>query len=113
MDAQLPQLANNARRAPKRIGARDLPDELTDLVVDRRSTGLASSTHARPVITKAFALPSDHGRGLNEDQSLPPGGPVTRQPRPEDTVGRTNMRPSHGSLIDRQLMSQGDDLDLQ
>src|SRR5438128_9099820 len=101
MDAQLPQLANNARRAPKRIRARDLPDELTDLVVNRRSAGLASSTHARPVITKAFALPSDHGRGLNDDQSLPPGGPMARTtktrgsglPDEEAAVARIAGRP--------------------
>jgi hypothetical protein len=99
--------------APQRIGAGDLTDELAYLLADQRSAGLPSSAHARPVIAKAFALPSDHGRGLNEDQSLSPGGPVARQPRPEDAVCRTKKRPSHGSLVDRQLMSQSDDFDLQ
>ena len=72
LDAELPQLAHNARRAPQRIRAGDLPDELADLLADRRPAGLSSSAHARPVITKAFSLPSDHGCGLNEDQCLPP-----------------------------------------
>lgn len=38
---------------------------------------------------------------------------MARQPRPEDTVGRMQARPSHGSLIDGQLMPQSDDLEPQ
>lgn len=40
-------------------------------------------------------------------------GPMAPQPSPENTVGRTKRRPSRAALVDRQLMSPSDELDLQ
>ena len=65
------------------------------------------------MIAEALALPGDHGRRLNKDQGVPPSGPVTREPRPEDAVRGANLQSPHQSLVDRQLMSQSDDLGLQ
>jgi hypothetical protein len=48
LDAELPQLAHNARRAPQRIRAGDLPDELADLLADRRPAGLSQLGSCAP-----------------------------------------------------------------
>src|SRR5207253_2519215 len=99
------------RRAPKRIGAGDLTEELAHVLADQRSAGLPSSAHARPVITKAFALPRNGGLRPNEDQRFPPPCPATRQPGPKDATFGSNARSLDRSLVDRQLMSQSDVLD--
>src|SRR5207253_1264902 len=71
-DTKLREFANNARGAPQRICAGHPLDELADLLGNRSSAGLSSSADMRPIIAKPFALPGDHCRRLNEDQSLPP-----------------------------------------
>ena len=56
-------------------------------------------------------MPSENGRGLNNDEASSPAGPEPREPEPEDTVAATKSRAADGSLQDDQLMTQGDVLE--
>jgi hypothetical protein len=53
-------------------------------------------------------MPSENGRGLNNDEAGPPAGPHPREPEPEDAVAATKSGATDGSLQDGQLMTQGD-----
>jgi hypothetical protein len=44
--------------------------------------------------------------GLDECQGIAPARPQTRQPRPEQTIRRTEVRSGHRPLVDRELMPQ-------
>ena len=65
------------------------------------------------MLAEFLLSPGDDGSRLDEDQSLTPSGPVSREPRPEDAIGRPDARTPDASLIDRQLMSEGEDFELQ
>ena len=65
------------------------------------------------MVSEAFALPADHRPRLHDDEGLSPPGPGSREPRPEDTVGWSQLRASPGSLVDRELVAQREDFDLQ
>ena len=68
---QLPQLAQDARGPPPRIGLRDLPDQRPDFLADYRPARFPPA-ETGPVLAKTCALPGEHGRRLHEDQDLPP-----------------------------------------
>ena len=56
---------------------------------------------------KRSALPAQDGVGRDDDQSLPPAGPDSGQPDPEQAVGRAELRPGRRSLVDGELLAQG------
>jgi hypothetical protein len=72
------------------------------------SRGFPSVSQAHPMIAKALTLPSDDGRRLNEDKHLLPFCPATRQPGPNDPVFGPNDRSLNSTLINPELMPQGD-----
>ena len=63
---ELPQFAQNPRGAPPRIGPRDLPNQRSDFLADRRPARVPPA-EAGPVVPEAGALPGEHGRRLHED----------------------------------------------
>ena len=65
------------------------------------------------MIPKPLTLPRGHGSRPDEHQGVAPAAPEARYPTPEYTVAWVNAWPPGRSPIDRQLMSQCDDLDLQ
>ena len=67
-------------------------DELTDLFGNRGTARRALLAQLSPVVAKALALPGDHGTRLHECQGALPPRPQTRQPRPEQTIGRPELR---------------------
>ncbi len=65
------------------------------------------------MVTKATALPGDDGARLDEEQVVTPAGPGTGQAGSQDPAGRYDPRPAAGSLVDRELMAQCNDFELQ
>ena len=60
---------------------------------------------------KAAALPAQHGRRSEDDERLPPGGPHLGQPGPQEAIAPSKSRPIRGSLVDGQLLPQGEVLE--
>ena len=56
---------------------------------------------------------TDDGSWLHDDQRLPPTGPEPRQSGPEEAIGGLESRPFHRSLADGQLVTKGEDFELQ
>ena len=60
-----------------------------------------------PVLAEAAALPAQDGIGGHDDQRLPPAGPYSGQAGPEQAVSRAELRPGRCSLVDGELLAQG------
>jgi hypothetical protein len=63
------------------------------------------------VATKAAALPAQDGRRSDDDEGLPPGGPHFGQPDPEEAIAPSKSQPIRRSLVDGQLLPQGEVLE--
>ena len=79
---------------------------------DRWPPRLPRPTQLRPVLPELPSSPGDDGLGLDEDQGLAPAGPVAGEPGPEDAIGGLQPRSGAGPLVDGELMSERQDLDL-
>ena len=113
-DAELEQLAVDARGAPGRVGAAHLADEFLNGARDAGPPGPTRPTLPAPVEPKASSMPAEDRVGLDDDERVPPTGPQVTQPRPEQPVDWPQPRsPSSLSLQDRQLMAQRGVLDLK
>ena len=62
----------------------------------------------RPVLTEATALPPQDRVGRHDDQSLPPAGPDSGQPNPQEAIHRAQSGPRHRSFVDGELLAQGE-----
>src|SRR5262245_47502266 len=85
-DAQLPQLAVDARRSPERVGGRQLADQGTHVGWHTGSSGTAP-TFPGPEETKAPSMPGDNGLRLDDVQRRSPAAPGPAEPRPQYPVG--------------------------
>ena len=113
-DAELEQLAVDARGAPGRVGAAHLADEFLNGARDAGPPGPTRPTLPAPVEPKASSMPAEDRVGLDDDERVPPTGPQVTEPRPEHPVDWPQPRsPSSLSLQDRQLMAQRGVLDLK
>jgi len=85
------------------------------LVMMLKSTdvGKLALTQPPPVVAKLLALPGDDGVWLDEEQLLAPPGPHSGQVAPEDAVSRSDAGPPVGSLVDGELMAQGEYFELE
>ena len=96
------------RGAPhKGFAAAILPDQGGDLGIDGRAASGGPTGELGPVLAEASALPSQDGVGRHDDESLPPAGPDSGQPDPEEAIDRAEPRPGHRSLVDGELLAQG------
>jgi hypothetical protein len=84
-----------------------------DLGIDGRATSGRPAGEPGPVLAKAAALPAQHGRRSDDDQRLPPPGPDSGQAGPERAVSRVELRAWHRSLVDGELLAQGEVLEGQ
>ena len=105
-DSELEQLAVNARSAPQRVGVAHRPDQGNGLWVDSLATSSARSAFPLPEETESFAMPSDHGVGLDDQKVGLPGMPVLGEPGPQSTVQWHQARPFTGPAQDKELMAQ-------
>src|SRR5215831_1226782 len=81
-DAQFEQLTMDVGRAPQRVVAAHLPDQLADFAGDRRSTWFAAAHFPGPEQPKALAMPRDDGLRPDDGQRRAPVLPNTRQDDP-------------------------------
>src|ERR671918_3071218 len=107
VDAELEELAVDARRTPQGIRCGHLPDECGDLGADGWAAGSGPTRRAGPVLAEASPLPSEDGIRRYDNQRPPPANPDTGQAGPEQAVGRAEPRPGRRSLVDGELLAQG------
>ena len=69
-------------RAPQRVVAAHLPDQIADFAGDRRSTWFAAAHFPGPEQAKALAMPRDDGLRPDDGQRRAPVLPNTRQDDP-------------------------------
>jgi len=98
-------------RAPQGIGRRHLSDEGGGLGADRRTAQPRPVGELRPVLTEATTLPPQYGVGRHDDQGLPPAGPDSSQPDPEEAIRRAQLGSGRRSFVHSQLLPQGKVLD--
>src|SRR2546428_14092019 len=99
------------RRAPKRIGAAHLPNQASDLRLNRGPTASAP-TLPRPVAPEPPSVPPHHCLRPHHLQGIPPALPKPRQHDPEDPVHRRQPGPRlarlpHGELLPKHEVLQG------
>jgi hypothetical protein len=73
----------------------------------RTSAAISALTKAGPVLAEAAALPAQDGIGRDNDEHPPPAGPDSGQAGPEQAVGRAEPRAGGCSLVDGELLAQG------
>src|SRR5215471_6616851 len=81
-DAQFEQLTMDVGRAPERVVAAHLPDQIADFAGDPRSTWFAAAHFPGPEQAKALAMPRDDGLRPDDGQRRAPVLPNTRQDDP-------------------------------
>ena len=72
----------------------------------------ACRTTRRPVLSGPPALPGNDGRGLDKHQRLLPSSPDSGNPSPDEAVRWLDTRFRLQALVDTQLMSECQDLQL-
>ena len=107
LDAKLEELSVDARGAPQRIRGGHLPDQGGDLGVEGRAPSGWAAREPGPVLAEAAALPAQDSVGRDDDQRLPPTGPDSGQAGPEQAVSRAELWAGQRSLVDGELLAQG------
>jgi hypothetical protein len=93
-------------RAPQGIGRCHLSDEASGLGADRRTAQSRPVGKLRPVLAEATPLPPQDGVGRHDDQGLPPAGPDSGQPDPQDAIRRAQSGPRRYSFVNGKLLTQ-------
>ncbi len=95
----------NPRSTPEWIGPRHLANQVAHLGVNRWPTTFVSALPS-PVVLETLPLPSDHGRGLDDDEAFAPSIPGPSQPEPEDAVLGLQPWASALSVEDDELLAE-------
>ncbi len=77
IDSQFKQFAVNPGSTLKRVGLRHLQNKVTDFRADRRPSGSFALGLKLPEKLETFFMPTHHGLGFDNDQSLLPVAPET------------------------------------
>jgi hypothetical protein len=104
-EPQLRKLAVDTRCTPRWVVVGHATDEVTELAIGAGSTGLVAAFPC-PEKLEAFAVPSDHGLGLDDDKRLSPVGESTRHGNPERPVGPHEARAIGAAFEHCQLLAQ-------
>ena len=59
------------------------------------------------LICVARSLPPQDSVGRHDDQGLPPAGPDSGQPDPQEAISRAQLRPGHSSPVHGKLLAKG------
>ena len=105
---ELEELSMDSWCAPQGIGRGHRSDEGGGLSADRRTARSRPAGEPRPVLTEATALPPQDRVGRHDDQSLPPAGPGSGQPNPQEAIHRAQSGPRHRSFVHGELLTQGE-----
>src|SRR5450432_3071082 len=104
-DAELYQLAMDARGAPQRVGLRQLADEVARAAIDGWAPGCSARTPG-PDVAESRAVPAHDGSWLDDDEDVAPAGPRTREPDPEEPVGPVERRTRAAAPKNDQLLAE-------
>jgi hypothetical protein len=107
VDAELEELAMDARSAPQGVRGGHPSDEGLDLGVYARATSARARRELAPVLAEATPLSSQDGVGRPNQKGLPPPGPDPGQPDPEEAVRGTKLGPGPRSPVHGKLVAQG------
>src|SRR3989449_2585328 len=98
----------DSRGTPAGIGRGHSYDKGRDLRVDRRAASGGPTGEFGPVLAEAAPLPPQNRVGSNDHKRLSPPGPDPGQRHPEKPISRAELRPGHRSLVDGELLVQGE-----
>ena len=104
IDPELQEFPVDSWCAPERVRPTHCPDQLSDLRTHRPSSLPTSPALPCPVLPEGSAMPSDHGRWLDDVQGIAPAVPDTIENDPQPAVGWTEPRPPSGLLENGHLM---------
>src|SRR5260370_28581087 len=90
VNAELEELAMDARRTPKRVVAAHLANQFAYFLRHGRATGLAAPDLPSPEQSESFAVPSYDGCRFDDAQSRGPFGPGSTKPRREARISSCN-----------------------
>src|SRR5437870_12262503 len=91
VDPQPEKFPVNSRGAPQRIGRSHPCHESLDLSIDGWAASDGPSGELGPVLAEAAPLPPQNGVGGHDHEGLPPPGPDSSQPDPEESVGPAHL----------------------
>ena len=86
VEAELQDLAMDARSAPEGIRRGHAEDQGLDLGIDARATSGRAAGELGPVLTEPAPLPSQDGVGRDDHEGGPPPGPESGKADPEEVV---------------------------
>src|SRR5258708_20017273 len=86
-------------------------DEGLDLGIDGRAAHRGPPGDLGPVVAETSPLPAQDGVRGDDYQSLPPASPQPGQRDPKEPVAPAQPRPVRRSLVDGQLLPQGEVLE--
>ena len=101
----------DARGAPERIRCDHSTNQALDLGIEGRATSGWAAGEPSPVLAEAVALPAQDSVGRDDDQSLSPSGPDSGQPDPQQAIRRPELRAAYRSLVNGELLAQGEILE--
>src|SRR5215471_21463691 len=101
VDAQLEQLAVDARGAPKRVVAAHLPNQFSNFPRYGRAPGLPAADLPSPEQAESFAVPGNHGIRFYDAECRAPRGPRSTKPGPQHPVEPVHLRLLQGALLNR------------
>ena len=107
VDAELEELTMDSRGAPEGVRGGHAGDQSFDLGVDGRAASGGPAGEFGPVLTEASPLPPQDGVGSHDDEGLFPPDPDPGQSDPEEAISSAQSRPGHHSLVDGELVAQG------
>src|SRR5881396_2435784 len=73
-------------------------------VLDGRATSGRAARELAPVLAEAAPLPPQDGVGGNDHERLPPPGPDSSQPDPEEAIRRAQLGSGRRSFVHSQLL---------
>src|SRR2546426_7946898 len=111
VDTELQELTMDSWGAPEGVRDGHAGDQSLDLGVDGRATSGRAARELAPVLAEAAPLPPQDGVGGNDHEGLPPPGPDSSQPDPEEAIRRAQLGSGRRSFVHSQLLPQGKVLD--
>ena len=112
-DAEFEQFSVDPWSTPERIVSAHRTNQLANLLRHAWPPWCPSSNFPGPEQAEALAVPANHRRGADEEDSGAPVLPNGRQPDPQESISGRQFRPFHGPLKNAELMAEGEDLKLK
>jgi len=91
VDTELQELAMDSWGAPEGVRGGHAGDQSLDLGMDGRATSGRAARELAPVLAEAAPLPAQDGVGGDDHEGLPPPGPDSSQPDPEEAIRRAQL----------------------